>query len=377
MDLLSTGAAIVSFLSLAIQLADSVQKLHDFWASIEAATDDIQNTVKDLHLLASILQQIVQEEQRLSSTPLQHQLSLNVLRRCEWNINKLNSMMKGIHTVCAEDNLRNRLATFKFIFKRPQIKRFQNLLESTKTSLILELLRLNGYSPISCAVFSLDLLTNQRFRNTYYFSVMTQQIANLAPMRADMIAVNQQLETERVTYSLQPDGPCSLESMNTEECARVETEHALLPMRMVRRNSLGRLSCRRKFSKHCNTLLGTIVLVSQVNSFQGIETSKRAHDHQGQECHKWAVKIVPVGVLKCIFKSAVDFSISWKTSRGTPCGFTSIQQCLRYYPVVPETAEIFEACKLGDIEWVKSLLDRNVASPFDTDPNGWTPLHVS
>jgi hypothetical protein len=86
---------------------------------------------------------------------------------------------------------------------------------------------------------------------------------------------------------------------------------------------------------------------------------------------------VPVGILRCIFKSAVDFSISWKTSTATPCGFTSIQQCLRYYPVVPETAEVFEACKLGDIPWVMSLLNRNVASPFDTDPNGWTPLHVS
>jgi hypothetical protein len=274
MDPLSAGATIISFFSLAIQLADSVQTLHDFWASIKAATDDIQNAVEDLHLLEGILRQIAQEEQRLSSTPSQHQLSLNVLRRCEWNIKKLNSMMNGIHTACAEDNLRNKLATFKFIFKRPQIERFQILLERTKTSLILELFRLNGYSPSSCAVFSLDLLTNQRFRNTHYFSVTTQQIANLAPMRADMIAVNQQLGTEHATCSSQPDESYSLESMNTEECARVETEHALLPMRMVRRNSLGRLSCRRKFSKHFNTLLGTVVLVSQVNSFQGIETSK-------------------------------------------------------------------------------------------------------
>jgi len=377
MDPLSAGAAIISFLSLAIQLADSVQKLHDFWASIEAATDDIQNAVEDLHLLAGILRQIAQEEQRLSSTPLEHQISLNVLRRCEWNIKKLNSMMNGIYTACAKDNLRNKLATFKFIFRRPQIERFQILLERTKTSLILELLRLNGYSPSSYAVFSLELLTNQRSRNTHYFSVTTQQIANLAPMQADMIAVNQQLETEHVTYSLQPDESYSLESMNSEECARVETGHALLPMRMVRRNSLSRLSYRRKFSKHFNTLLGTVVLVSQVNSSQGIETSKRVYDHKGQECHTWAVKIVPVGTLRCIFKSAVDFSISWKTSRATPCGFTSIQQCLRYYPVVPETAEIFEACKHGNISWVLSLLDRNVASPFDTDPNGWTPLHVS
>jgi hypothetical protein len=347
MDPLSAGATIVTFLSLAIQLADSVQKLHDFWASIETATDDIQNAIEDLQLLAGILRQIAQEEQRLFSTPLQHQLSLNVLRRCHWNIKKLNSMMNEIHTACAEGNLRNKL----------------------------------GYSPSFCVVFSLDLLTNQRFRNAQYFSFTTQQIENLSenlsPVRADMIAVNQQLETEHITYSSQPDESYSLESMNTEECARVESEHALLPMRTVRRNSLGRLSYRRKFSKQFNTLLGTVVLVSQVNSSQGIETSKRALDHQGQECHKWVVKVMPVGILRCIFKSAVDFSISWNTSRATPCGFTSMQQCLRYYPVVPETAEIFEACRGGNIPWVQSLLDRNVASPFDTDPNGWTPLHVS
>jgi hypothetical protein len=376
MDPLSAGACIITFLSLPIQLAESVQKLHDFWASIEAAPEDIQNIVEDLKLLESILRQIDQEKQRLSSTPLQHQLFLNVLRRCKWNIKKLDSMMNGIHTACAEDNLRKKLATFKFIFKRPQIERLQDLLERTKTSLILELLQLNEYSPSSCAVFSLDLLTNQRFRNAHYFSVTAQQIANLVPMRADMIAVNQQSETEHVACSSQPNETYSLESMNTKECARMEMEHAILPMRMVRRNSQGRLSYRRKFSKHFNTLLGTI-LVSQVHSSQGIETPKRAYDHQGRECHKWVVKIVPMGISRCVFKSAVDFSISWKTSKATPCGFTSIQQSLRYYPVVPETAEIFEACRLGNIPWVQSLLDRNVASPFDTDPNGWTPLHVS
>ncbi len=48
----------------------------------------------------------------------------------------------------------------------------------------------------------------------------------------------------------------------------------------------------------------------------------------------------------------------------------------RQYNIRSEEALIFEFCLFGNVEGVRSLLRRREASPFDTDPEGWTPLHV-
>lgn len=42
-----------------------------------------------------------------------------------------------------------------------------------------------------------------------------------------------------------------------------------------------------------------------------------------------------------------------------------------------QDAAIFIACRNGDIETVRQLLDDGLASPFDLTPDGATPLHVS
>jgi hypothetical protein len=77
-----------------------------------------------------------------------------------------------------------------------------------------------------------------------------------------------------------------------------------------------------------------------------------------------------------LFKYGITLSMSFKSSRSLSNRFMSMGPGLRYYPVVPAAAEIFEACKLGNVQWATSLFTRGKASPFDTDPKGWTPLHV-
>ena len=47
-----------------------------------------------------------------------------------------------------------------------------------------------------------------------------------------------------------------------------------------------------------------------------------------------------------------------------------------FFNVRSYEAPIFEACSRGDVKGVKKLLSGGEASPFDQDPDGWTPLHV-
>ncbi|MCJ1246460.1 hypothetical protein MMC30_003667 [Trapelia coarctata] len=48
--------------------------------------------------------------------------------------------------------------------------------------------------------------------------------------------------------------------------------------------------------------------------------------------------------------------------------------CLKAVPVVPGNAPIIEFARSGNVEGIKMLFGTGLASPFDVDPNGWTPL---
>jgi hypothetical protein len=52
------------------------------------------------------------------------------------------------------------------------------------------------------------------------------------------------------------------------------------------------------------------------------------------------------------------------------------QRALRDGRVVPKNSPVFEYASLGDVEQLWNLFDKGLASPYDTNPNGWTPLHV-
>lgn len=50
---------------------------------------------------------------------------------------------------------------------------------------------------------------------------------------------------------------------------------------------------------------------------------------------------------------------------------------LRFSPVVSADAPIFQFCRSGNVEGVRTLFKSGLASPFDATMNGYTPLHVS
>ncbi len=58
-------------------------------------------------------------------------------------------------------------------------------------------------------------------------------------------------------------------------------------------------------------------------------------------------------------------------------GFYKIQPSIAWFSVLPEDSPIFSSAKVGDLDHVRYLLVNGLASPFDQDPEGWTPLHVS
>ncbi|KAF8860188.1 hypothetical protein BDZ45DRAFT_323096 [Acephala macrosclerotiorum] len=74
--------------------------------------------------------------------------------------------------------------------------------------------------------------------------------------------------------------------------------------------------------------------------------------------------IVNLGFLYGLSAHAIQSGQNWK-------------HVMKTFRPVPDNSQIFEFCKLGDINGVKSLLSQRRASPWDTNSTGWTPLHVA
>ena len=56
--------------------------------------------------------------------------------------------------------------------------------------------------------------------------------------------------------------------------------------------------------------------------------------------------------------------------------FGQISRTLRTYPILEGGAHIFDLCLQGDLRGLQSALSNGTASPFVTNENGWSPLHV-
>lgn len=84
-DVLSVAASGVGVVSLAIQLADSINKLYHFWNSVQDAPADLRAMVEELRLLSAVLNGIGSNEKRYKPDPT----TTSVLESC---IDKVSSL---------------------------------------------------------------------------------------------------------------------------------------------------------------------------------------------------------------------------------------------------------------------------------------------
>ena len=79
------------------------------------------------------------------------------------------------------------------------------------------------------------------------------------------------------------------------------------------------------------------------------------------------------------------YPASWIVNLGFSYGLTAYviqssqnwEHAMKTFRPVPDNSKIFEFCKIGNIIGVQYLLSKKLASPWDTNSTGWTPLHVS
>ena len=127
-------ASTFAVVSLAVQLADSVKKLYDFWTSIREAPKDIQEMSADLRLVSNVLSQIAHETQHVERDPVLE----DALVACSERVKSLSSLLNEIEPGFASKTSRIRKWTaFKAVLKHAQLMKFQEALEKLKSTLVL------------------------------------------------------------------------------------------------------------------------------------------------------------------------------------------------------------------------------------------------
>lgn len=91
--------------------------------------------------------------------------------------------------------------------------------------------------------------------------------------------------------------------------------------------------------------------------------------HQSE--HESTFRILPAQwLLKLGFNYAYKFSTHDSATQGW-------QWCIKPIHLVPDDASVFQFCRKGNLEKVRDLFSRNLASGRDVNSYGYTALHVS
>ena len=119
------------------------------------------------------------------------------------------------------------------------------------------------------------------------------------------------------------------------------------------------------------TFFGTITTTTTTRVLRSrIVDDDTSDDKEYQYEHESSVRLLPAQwLLKLGFNYAYNFSTQDSTQ--------GWQWSLRPIILVPDNAPIFEFCRQGNIEKVRDLISRQVASVRDVDSWSETALHVS
>ena len=133
MEGLGLAANMIAVASIAIQLADSVQKLCEFWRSIREAPEEVHSTIADLDLLHDVLANMALEKQLQPDTTVSA-----VLETCVSKVKRLTATVSDFEPgFASQEPFVRKWTAFKAVIKAEKLKKFRATIEELKITLIL------------------------------------------------------------------------------------------------------------------------------------------------------------------------------------------------------------------------------------------------
>ncbi|KAF8847440.1 hypothetical protein BDZ45DRAFT_607441 [Acephala macrosclerotiorum] len=134
---LGLAASVISVASLAIQLADSVQKACEFWESVQDGPEEIGRISVELRLLSSILRFISHEQSTGMTDRVQEALVRDALNIAKRDINNLDIMVTQLLSEVGPGHgkIKRKWGQVKIALKSGKINKMKTLIERAKSTL--------------------------------------------------------------------------------------------------------------------------------------------------------------------------------------------------------------------------------------------------
>ncbi|KAI9721239.1 MAG: hypothetical protein M1812_002400 [Candelaria pacifica] len=391
MDGLSAAAGVISVVSLAIQLAESVHKVEEFWRSVK----DAPSEVRDLQERLGLLVRILDEAENLETGPNKASVRVEALSKCRAQIDILDTIVEELKVGFAGTKTQRKWTSIKTVWKKDKISKSKKCLEEITQ------------------IFSLAMSTHQSEMQERNNKALTQRIDDLKVLvassadeqrrflslpRSDStsstdldLRIYQGMRKALLNPEIQDGLKLILPSSDPLSRDRIRTQPHYAPgsspsrqdsaafvERTPEETSLSsamsppyvkRTTVQRDLQQyalalakiHYQTRLNHVEFVDEVDGTYQVDLDDR------QEFEA-SVTIQPNRWI-----SSRGFSISY--SHHGQAWFPSLR--FRQFNLRSEDSLIFEFCSTGNVDGVRSLFSRGEASPFDTDAEGWTPLHYA
>jgi hypothetical protein len=129
-------ASGISISALVVQISESVQKLHTFYASVQNAPKDIKDTLDELEIFSQILFDLKDDfEERCKINAKGGSVVERCLRSCEVAAEELTAILMQLDHDLFVGGARRHWASIKRVLKKQTINEMHSRLERAKSML--------------------------------------------------------------------------------------------------------------------------------------------------------------------------------------------------------------------------------------------------
>ncbi|KUJ23443.1 uncharacterized protein LY89DRAFT_713899 [Mollisia scopiformis] len=394
MDGLSGAASAFAVVSLAAQVAGGVQKLCNFWETVQDGPRNVSCIVKDLEVVSNVLDDIRQEMLSQNEMPYSRSVAAThgALESCQGRVAALDALIDGFQPGFSTHK-RNfkKWAALKASWKGDRLRKFQETLKDVKTTLLLarqnSIARTLGIREhqhrhdLEVLAHGMRLLLTQ---NDPAMTAMVSRSTIECQEHIDQLKQECHIMSTRVRSSAQNGvrGSTSTSyapansAVNPRPDTRLKTlaENMLIVSTSKINFRIESRNIRFEVPFAITNFLGSLLIYNSI--YKRASTNLSAENSKVEEgddetrigCATQTTVVVHpswwLSTMGIIWGIQIVLS---KSFRGLDCS-------LRTYFAVPDDSLVFQVCQSGDVAALQELFKSRKASPWDTDSRGYTPL---
>ncbi|CAD6448806.1 b0dd9802-009d-4c6c-a18f-d0a4bb4da8d4 [Sclerotinia trifoliorum] len=378
MEGLSSASAAFAVISLAVQLAESVKKLVEFWQAIEDAPGDVSELFSDLELLSAFL---VNNQKKFARHSPYDLIAQRIFSKCQKRIEKLHEKLHPTMVAFTSSSSRKRKwAALKVTLKNEEIKKMRT---SVGESLVaVQMIQQDAISDMAEMALRHQEETSKGISAIQ--EIVVQYSQNLNPMHgskslsstyASSMLLEEKKTTELSLLDLHRDKESHGYSQPTS--TTIDARNAMIfqnsspaildevgsSVNDIKKQIIGHTSSKTRLWE---TDGQTPIFSFRVSSASTKTTS--ANELSSHETIETRIGIVFYPA-KWLYRLGVTMGIRMSATVDNGWMFT-----FSSFGAVPEDALIFDLCRQGNVAGVKILLGRGDASLECENPQGKTPL---